>query len=116
MDTTKDGKWLLATTKTYIVLLPTFSGAKNGYTHGLGKEKAIPKKLRLSIDDCRKYGVKEVRFTPAKFNDSQDGKEKFIVTSTGDLILTWRLIDVIRGNVLKYEVNSVISSQKILRM
>ena len=45
-----------------------------------------------------------MNFTPAKFNDSKEGKEKFIVTSTGEFIVTWNFAQVIRGKNAKYEV------------
>ena len=45
-----------------------------------------------------------MNFTPAKFNDSKEGKEKFIVTSTGEFIVTWNFTHIIRGKSAKYEV------------
>ena len=88
-------------------MLPTFSGLKNGYTHPLGKEKTLPKRLHINIEDVRKYSIKEVKFSAAKFNDSQDGKERFIVTSTGEFIITWNLLDVVKGKTYKYEVKII---------
>ena len=41
-----DGMWILATTQTYILLIPTeCSNGKTGFDHRMGKEKPNPKKL-----------------------------------------------------------------------
>jgi len=105
LDSTKDGKWLLATTKTYLILIPTHVAGKDGYIYPLGKEnKNIPYKLTLNPDDIRRFKVIDISFNPAKFNDSKDGKEKYIVASTGDLLLTWNMKNILSGNVRKYDI------------
>lgn len=108
LDSSKDGKWLLATTKTYLVLLPTFSAAApNGYTHALGKNKYVPYRLTISPEDMRKYNVKEINFTAAKFNDTKDGIERFIVSSTGNLVITWSYKKITAGHKEQYKIKQM---------
>lgn len=53
-----DGHWILATTKTYILLIPTMcNNGKTGFEHRMGKEKPTPKKLCIHIKDLTKYGI-----------------------------------------------------------
>jgi hypothetical protein len=41
-----DGEWVLATTQTYLLVIPTMcSNGKTGFDHRMGKEKPAPKKL-----------------------------------------------------------------------
>jgi hypothetical protein len=41
-----DGKWVLATTQTYLLVIPTESKSNgSGFDKSMGKEKPIPKKL-----------------------------------------------------------------------
>jgi len=107
LDSTRDGKWLLATAKTYLLLLPTLLEGKSGYLTSLGKDKNIPRRLTIKPEDMKKYGIKEINFTPAKFNDAPSEHEKYIVSSTGNFLVTWSLKQVIRGNHLKYEIKSL---------
>ena len=104
LDSTNDSKWLLATTKTYLLLFPTVIEGKNGYLASFGKDKNIPRKLQLSPEHIKKYGIKEVSFTPARFNDLEKDHEKYIVCSTGNFLITWGMKQVIKGNVNKYDV------------
>jgi len=104
LDSTMDGKWLLATTKTYLLLLPTIIDSKNGYLTSLGKDKNIPRKLKLLPEHLLKYKIKEVNFTPARFNDLEKDHEKYIVCSTGNFLVTWTLKHVIKGDIYQYEI------------
>jgi len=41
-----DGKWVLATTQTYLLVIPTeCKNGSTGFEKSMGKEKPIPKKL-----------------------------------------------------------------------
>ena len=53
-----DVHWILATTKTYILLIPTVcDNDKTGFEHRMGKEKPNPKKLCIHVKDLTKYGI-----------------------------------------------------------
>ena len=46
IDMSIDGKWIVATTQTYLLLIPTLcENGKTGFEHRMGKEKPNPKKL-----------------------------------------------------------------------
>jgi hypothetical protein len=107
LDSTKDGKWLVATTRTYLVLIPTFTAGKDGYKQALGKEKKIPHKLTIKPEDTKKYGIAEIDFTAAKFNDSRDGLEKYIITSTGTCVVYWNMNAILKGLKNKYKIKQI---------
>lgn len=46
IEVSRDSQWILATTKTYLLIIPTMCGnGKTGFEHRMGKEKPNPKKL-----------------------------------------------------------------------
>jgi len=46
IEVSRDSNWILATTKTYILIIPTMcENGKTGFEHRMGKEKPNPKKL-----------------------------------------------------------------------
>mmetsp|Transcript_114630 Transcript_114630/g.171447 ORF Transcript_114630/g.171447 Transcript_114630/m.171447 type:complete len:85 (-) Transcript_114630:55-309(-) len=79
LDCTKDGKWMLATCKNYLLLLPTYDGEVSGFSKSLSV-KPIPRKLVLHPEDVAFLNIKEIKFSPAKFDDSEKNKENFIVS------------------------------------
>ena len=92
IDTSKDSKWILATCKTYLILLPTYSGKdkKDLYNSKVSYEdRRIPKKLTLNYDDLKNLSVSKIGFTPAKFNDSYNNIEKYIISSIGNYTVIW---------------------------
>ena len=97
---------MLATTQSYLVLLPTFTAGKDGYKQALGKDKKIPYKLTIKPEDMYKYRIPEVDFTPARFNDSKNGQEKYIITSTGNCIVYWTLKNILKGKKDRYKVRN----------
>ena len=70
LDTTKDGKWVLATFKTYLRLIPT----ENDHDESLFSRKIAfehrphPIRLSIALDDVQRHGVKDLQFLPAKFD------------------------------------------------
>ena len=113
LDITSDGKWILATCPTYLVLKPTqFKGEKNGFISSMGKDKPRPKSLKLKPIDIAKYKISSVRFTPAKFNVNQNEGETNIITSTGDYIINWNFAKVIKGITDDYKIKK--ANQNIL--
>lgn len=95
MDTTEDGKWILATTQRYIMLIPTLladdaPGSKTAFQRVLpAGTRPRPLKLQLDRADLDKYGIKNVNFSPARFNVGDGSIENWIVSSTGPFIITW---------------------------
>jgi len=88
IDVTHDGKWIVATCSTYLLLIKTDDAAGNsGFAKSIGKGKIAPRRLHLKPQHMRLLGG-TVDFTPAKF-DLGDDTEKSIVTSSGPFVITW---------------------------
>lgn len=104
LDSTKDGKWLLATTKTYLMLIATTVDGKNGYKQSISKDAKVPFRMTILPQDVKKYKIMDVNFQPAKFNDNENDVEKFIIVSTGEFLVTWSLKNVLKGYANRYEV------------
>ncbi len=72
LDTTKDGKWVLATFRTYLRLIPTENNQDESlYTKKIPFEnRPHPIKLEISLQDLQAYGgAKEFKLLPAKFDE-----------------------------------------------
>lgn len=79
VDTTADGKWILATTKTYLLVIPTeFQGGKSGFEvllplpsglisfkYSMGKDKPAPRRLQLRREHIAQMGGKVSSFPMA---------------------------------------------------
>jgi len=105
LDVTLDGRWVLATCDTYLLLIPTScKGDKTGFEVPMGKEKPKPIKLSLRPQDMSKYGITQVQFTPAKFNNGEKANERVIVVGTGDWVVVWDFKRVIRGHLNDYKL------------
>ncbi|KAJ1966103.1 Vacuolar import and degradation protein 27 [Dipsacomyces acuminosporus] len=97
VDVTSDGRYVVATCKTYLLLvdtkIPDDPKGSTGFQKSFPKaQKPAPKRLQLKPEHVVYMGA-PVAFTPARFNQSPDGNrtEKTIVTSTGPFVITWNL-------------------------
>lgn len=107
LDVTADGEWLLATTKTYLVVYPLkMSNGRLGFNDRMGQEKPIPLKLMITPEDMLTYGINEVNFTPAFFNTGTiaNTQEMWIATSTGQFVITWNFLRVKQGQKTAYQI------------
>ena len=113
LDVSADGRWLLATCRTYLLLLDAlqktgkFEG-KLGFERSFGKDsKPQPKRLTLSPSHVAQFqhetGAK-LSFTPARFNTGPDAKETSIVTATGPFIVVWSMQKVLEGRRDPYKI------------
>lgn len=109
VDTTSDGRWVLATTKEYILLIDTMinDGPKSGL---LGFEYSIPMssrhlpyRLSLRTEHAREMGS-SISFTPARFNVDRENMENAIITSTGHFLISWNFDEVKRGVLDSYVI------------
>jgi len=92
----------LATCESYLVLIPTQANGKDGFSGtGLGKAKPNAIQLWLKPEDIAKVG--KVKFTPAKFNQTEN-KESAIVTSSGPYVITWSLKKACQGKTDSYQM------------
>ncbi|WRT68459.1 uncharacterized protein IL334_005435 [Kwoniella shivajii] len=94
VDVSADGRWLVATCKTYLLLIDTLIG-DGRYKGSLGFDrsfpadsKPIPRRLQLKPEHVA-YMEDAVSFTPARFNTGMNEAEKTIVTSTGKYVVTY---------------------------
>jgi hypothetical protein len=106
LDATRDGAWVLATTAEYLVLIPTEApdGGKGGFDKSLGDNKPLPHKLSILPPDLVRHRVDRVHFTPAHFDSGPDGRERWIVTSTGRFVVVWDFVRARAGDITAYRV------------
>ncbi len=109
IDVTSNGRWIVATTKTYLLLIDTLIG-EGRYTGSLGFDrsfpanaKPIPKRLQLRGEHVA-YMEHSVSFSPARFNMGEGQEENAIVTSTGEYVVAWDFAKVKKGQLDKYEI------------
>lgn len=111
IDVSSDGKWILATCKTYILLIDaTIKTGKNegqiGFLKSFGKDsKPRPKRLQISPEHLAHMQAetkKPLNFTKAHFNAGIDSREQTIVTSSGPYVVTWSLRQILRGDQSPY--------------
>lgn len=109
VDVSADGRWLVATCKTYLLLIDTLIG-DGRYKGNLGFDrsfpadsKPIPRRLQLKPEHIA-YMEDPVSFTPARFNTGLNEAEKTIVTSTGKYIITWNFRRLKQGRLDDYQI------------
>jgi hypothetical protein len=91
VDSTRDGKFVLATCESYLILCPVSDEAGN-HTGFKKSVKRSPVLLQLTPEDVVTVGGK-VNFTAAKFNVV--GEETLIVTSTANWVIIWNFEDLV---------------------
>lgn len=111
LDVSADGRWVLATCKTYLLLVDAMQ--RDGKNAGkLGFEKSFaadskpqPRRLALTPEHVAQFAYetgKGVNFTPAKFNTGAGSEETSIITATGPYIIEWSLRKVLNGRKAPY--------------
>lgn len=106
IDVTEDGRWVLATTPRYLMLISTIvdGRAKSGFQQSMGQAKPTPHKLKLNHGDLVRFQIRKLNFTPAHFNIGDNIKEKFVVSSTGPYIVMWNLAKVLKKDPHPYTI------------
>jgi hypothetical protein len=113
LDVSADGRWILGTCKTYLILIDNLQ--KDGKNEGkLGFEKAFakdskpqPRRLCLSPSHAAQFQHETgqpLTFTRAHFNTGPDIQETSIITSTGPFLVTWSLKKVLAGQKDPYQI------------
>ncbi|KKF92471.1 Vacuolar import and degradation protein 27 [Ceratocystis platani] len=117
LDVSADGRWLLATCRTYLLLIDTLQ--KEGKNEGkLGFERSFaadkkpqPRRLALTPEHVAQFAYetkKGVSFTPARFNTGEGVEESSIITATGPYIIEWNLKKVLKGGKSPYMIKRYI--------
>lgn len=101
MDSSKDGNLLLLTFNRYIALMPTLQNGKSAYGTTFRKD-AKPKPLILRVDPkvLARNHMAEPNFVSAKFDFKTEGPESHIVAACGNILITWDLAKVLKGNLV----------------
>jgi hypothetical protein len=113
LDVSADGRWILATCKTYLLLVDALQ--HEGKNEGeLGFKKAFPKDSkpkprRLTLNPMHVAQMQNetkapLSFTSAKFNTGLEANETAIITSTGPFMVTWNLRRVVQGRKDPYQI------------
>jgi len=109
IDVSADGRWIVATTRTYLLLVDVLIG-QGKYSGSLGFDrsfpadaKPIPKRLQLRPEHIA-YMNHNIAFSPARFNVGEGQEENAIVTSTGQYVIAWDFAKVKKGQMDKYEI------------
>ncbi|KAK9466866.1 VID27 cytoplasmic protein-domain-containing protein [Lipomyces arxii] len=113
LDVSADGKWILATCKTYLLLIDATikdgnNAGKLGFEKSFGKDsKPRPKCLQLSPEHVAQMQAETkqpLAFTQGHFNAGLNSKETTIVSSSGPYVITWNLKHVVKGDKNSYTI------------
>ncbi len=113
LDVSADGRWILATCRTYLMLIDAVqkdgkNEGKLGFQAPFGKDaKPQPRRLGLSPNHIAQFQHETraaLAFTPARFNTGVDDKETSIVTATGPFIISWNMRKVLAGRKDPYTI------------
>lgn len=115
IDTSADGRWVLATCRTYLLLIDTLQTegknvGKLGFEKSFGKDsKPQPRRLALTPNHVAQFQHETkmpLSFTTAHFNTGvgEGIKETSIITATGPFIVTWNMRKVIAGRKDPYTI------------
>ncbi|GLJ47128.1 hypothetical protein SUGI_0995070 [Cryptomeria japonica] len=103
VDVTYDGKWVLGTTDTYLILVSTVftdkdGKNKTGFTGRMGNKIAAPRLLKLTPLDSHNAG--NSKFHGGQFSwVTESGKqERHLVASVGNFTVIWNFRQVKNSN------------------
>ncbi|PPQ98532.1 hypothetical protein CVT24_004023 [Panaeolus cyanescens] len=108
IDVTANGRYIIATTKTYLLLIDTLIG-EGKYAGQLGFDRSFPatakpQPRRLQLNNQHVMYMGEISFTPARFNQGEGQEENAIVTSSGQYVIAWDFAKVKKGKLDQYEI------------
>lgn len=104
VDVTFDGKWILGTTDTYLILICTLfvdkdGNTKTGFSGRMGNRIAAPRLLKLTPLDSHLAGA-DNKFRNAQFSwVTESGKqERHLVATVGKFSVIWNFQQVKNGS------------------
>ncbi|KAK3627766.1 Vacuolar import and degradation protein 27 [Elasticomyces elasticus] len=113
IDVAADGRWLLATTRTYLLLIDTLqhegkNAGKLGFERAFAKDsKPQPRRLALTPSHVAQFQhetKQPLSFTPARFNTGEGKEETTIISATGPFVVTWSMKKVLDGRRDPYSI------------
>lgn len=106
IDVTETGRWIVATCKSYLLLINTEiepNGQVFGFTKSIPADSK-PTPIRLSLKpEHIAYMNQPVSFTPARFSTGSS-EERSIITSTGPFVISWNFRRVKQGKLFDYQI------------
>jgi hypothetical protein len=104
IDVTESGRWIVATCKTYLLLISTEIPGEDslGFSKPMGANKPTPKRLQLRPEHVAYMGA-PISFTAARFSTGPT-EERAIITSTGPYVITWNLRRIKQGHLWDYQI------------
>ena len=115
LDVSADGRWVLATCRTYLLLIDALQKDSSKHAGKLGFEKAFakdakpqPRRLGLApahVAQFQHETKQPLAFTTARFNTGLDGvTETSIISATGPFIITWSMKKLLAGRKDPYTI------------
>ena len=95
---------LAVTTPDCIMVYSLMANGINGYLSSIKKFLNAPVILSLPPFIIEKYGITDVKFSKAKFDNFYSRSEKYIVSTVERLLVVWNLEDVVQ-NINNPKVN-----------
>jgi len=110
IDVTFDGKWVLATTKSYLMVLKTtYKDPKSGkelcgFTSRMGSNAPAPRLLRLRPEDAAAAGNAPLERGHFAWVTQRGRQERWIVASCGNFTVLWnfRTVKIIEPSLQSY--------------
>ncbi|KAK5124347.1 hypothetical protein LTR85_001564 [Meristemomyces frigidus] len=113
IDVSADGRWVLATTRTYLLLVDVLqtegkNQGKLGFEKAFAKDsKPQPRRLALTPSHVAQFQhetKQALSFTPARFNTGEGKDETTIISATGPFVVTWSMKKVLAGRRDPYSI------------
>lgn len=107
LDVSPDGKWVLATCETYLLLIEVLikdgknegrTGFQASFSKGTRPQPKILQLLPQHAAIMKNESGKALKFTIARFNTGIDTKETSIITSSGPYVIRWNFKKALRGD------------------
>lgn len=98
IDVTFDGRWVLATTDSYLLVVNAIfsrDGAeKNGFKERLGRQMPVPRMLKLKPQDALMTAHRPLREAKFTWVTEKGKQERWIVASCGSNMVIWNFAKV----------------------
>ncbi|MCD7458748.1 Protein cypro4 [Datura stramonium] len=103
VDVTYDGKWILGTTDTYLILICTLFVDKNGSTKTgfagrMGNKISAPRLLKLNPLDSHMAGANKFRSAQFSWVTENGKQERHLVATVGKFSVIWNFQQVKDGS------------------
>lgn len=122
VDVTYDGKWALATTDKYLMVVKTIykdegSGRELcGFTSKMGQDAPAPRLLRLKPEDVAKTGGAPLQNAHFTWVTEQGRQERWIVATCGNYSVLWnfRTVKLADTNVVSVNGLTTVTSTNLI--